>query len=110
LLSRILASSFYFREISVTGLAPADLSGLAFNDLNEALGYALAGGYRIYEADIRIGLAWAHLALSPGPSPKGRGELEAARAEAERAHAMSEEMGYYWGKVDAAEVLSAIVQ
>jgi len=31
----------------------------AFNDLNEALGYAVEGGYRIYEADIRVALAWA---------------------------------------------------
>jgi len=29
-----------------------------FNDLNEALGYAVDGGYRIYEADIRVALAW----------------------------------------------------
>jgi tetratricopeptide (TPR) repeat protein len=34
----------------------------AFSDLTEALEYARAGGYRLYEADIRIGLAWAHLA------------------------------------------------
>ena len=26
---------------------------LGFSDLNEALGYAVDGGYRIYEADIR---------------------------------------------------------
>ena len=76
----------------------------AFNDLNEALNYAVEGGYRIYEADIRVALAWAWLALPPGPSPKsGRGEQ--ARAEAERALQMSTEMGYYWGKLDAQEVL-----
>ncbi len=28
----------------------------AFTDLNEALNYALEGGYRIYEADIRVAL------------------------------------------------------
>ena len=71
----------------------------ASGDLNEALGYAVDGGYRIYEADIRIALAWAHLAA---------GEPSAARAEAQRAQQMSEEMGYYWGKVDAAEVLSTL--
>jgi tetratricopeptide (TPR) repeat protein len=96
-----------------------DPSGLAFADLNEALGYAVEGGYRIYEADIRVALAWAQraaaLTLPPGPrgaagagSPKGRGSLEAARAEAERARRMSEEMGYHWGQVDAAEVLAAL--
>ncbi len=74
-----------------------DLSGLAFNDLNEALGYALAGGYRIYQADIRIGLAWAHLAT---------GDMASARRETERARAISADMGYHWGKVDAEEVLS----
>ncbi len=46
----------------------------AFNDLNEALGYALEGGYRIYEADIRVGLAWAHLR---------EGDLRQARSEAD---------------------------
>jgi tetratricopeptide (TPR) repeat protein len=78
-----------------------DPSGLdqAFSDLNEALGYAVDGGYRIYEADIRIGLAWAHLAA---------GDTNRARQEAERAQRMSADMGYYWGQVDAAEVLAAL--
>ncbi len=71
----------------------------AFSDLNEALDYAVDGGYRIYEADIRIALAWAHLADT---DPK------AARAEAKRAQQMSEQMGYHWGKVDAAEVLAEL--
>jgi len=88
-----------------------NLSGLAFSDLNEALGYAVDGGYRIYEADVRVALAWAHLAaaLTPGPSPRGRGEaLAAARQEAERAQQMSIQMGYHWGQVDAAEVLEEL--
>jgi tetratricopeptide (TPR) repeat protein len=83
----------------------------AFNDLDEALGYATAGGYRIYEADIRVALAWAHraAALTPNPSPKGRGESHAkARAEARRALGMSREMGYHWGQVDAEEVLGEL--
>lgn len=71
----------------------------AFSDLNEALGYALKGGYRIYEADIRVALAWAHLANK---------QQKAARQEAGRALAMSEEMGYYWGKEDAEEVLASV--
>jgi len=82
-------------------------SGL--DDLNEALGYALAGGYRIYEADIRIALAWAHLA-GAGEAGERERELAAARREAERARAMSVEMGYHWGVVDADEVLGAIGQ
>ncbi|MDP2975828.1 MAG: hypothetical protein Q8N45_06390, partial [Anaerolineales bacterium] len=90
----------------------------AFNDLNEALNTAFEGGYRIYEADIRVALAWAYIAdLTPGPSPTlrlrsgqaGRGEsLAKAKAEASRALQMSAEMGYYWGKVDAEEVLKVI--
>ncbi len=88
----------------------------AFNDLNEALNTAFEGGYRIYEADIRVALAWAHIAdLTPGPSPTlrlrsgqaGRGE-SLAKAKASRALQMSAEMGYYWGKVDAEEVLKVI--
>ena len=80
----------------------------AFNNLNEALTYAVEGGYRIYEADIRVALAWAHLSPRP-PSPAGKGVAEpgvrSAKAEAERALQMSTEMGYYWGKLDAGEVL-----
>jgi hypothetical protein len=52
----------------------------AFSDLNEALGYAVDGGYRLYEADIRVALAWAHLAVR---------DPAAARAEAERAQTSS---------------------
>ncbi len=44
-----------------------------YADLNEALDYALQGGYRIYEADIRVALAWAHLVS---------GNLAAAKTEA----------------------------
>jgi len=78
-----------------------DLSGLdqASSDLNEALDYALEGGYRIYEADIRVALAWAHRAAR---------DPARARQEAERAQQMSVDMGYHWGQVDAAEVLAAL--
>lgn len=69
----------------------------ALSDLGEALDYATAGGYRVYEADIRVGLAWAHLAA---------GDVPAARAEAECAAHMSADMGYHWGQVDASEVLA----
>jgi tetratricopeptide (TPR) repeat protein len=71
----------------------------ALSDLNEALGYAKAGGYRIYETDIRVASAWAHVAA---------GDKEMAKAEASHAKQMSEEMGYYWGKKDADEVLAKI--
>ena len=71
----------------------------AFSDLTEALEYARAGGYRLYEADIRIGLAWAHLAA---------GDKAAARDEAGYARQLSQEMGYYWGNKDADEVLAEI--
>ncbi|MBI5955180.1 MAG: tetratricopeptide repeat protein [Chloroflexi bacterium] len=71
----------------------------AFTDLNEALNYAVEGGYRIYEADIRVELAWAYLA---------NGEKEKAKQSAQRALQMSQEMGYHWGKVDAEEVMEKI--
>ncbi|MEO1134028.1 MAG: FtsX-like permease family protein, partial [Cyanobacteria bacterium J06639_1] len=72
----------------------------AANDLEEALGYAVSSGYRIYEADIRVALAWMH---------KAAGQLQTARKEAEKAHRMSEEMGYYWGQKDADEVLAIVL-
>jgi hypothetical protein len=83
-------------------LSSPDLSGLltqAFSDLREALGHATDSGYRIYEADCRIALAWAHLAAQ---------EATTAHQEATRAQTMSQEMGYHWGQVDAAEVLAAL--
>jgi tetratricopeptide (TPR) repeat protein len=74
-------------------------SNAAFSDLNEAIGYCVESGYRIYEADIRVALAWAYLAND---------DKEMARGSAERALQMSEEMGYHWGKVDAEKVLKAV--
>jgi tetratricopeptide (TPR) repeat protein len=73
----------------------------AFTDLEEALGYAVEGSYRIYEADIRVALGWAHLAA---------GDQTRARQEARRAQQMSAQMGYHWGQVDAAELLAAIAE
>jgi len=88
----------------LTPIVPGHLSGLtslqqAFADLREALGYATDGGYRRYEADSRIALAWAHLA-SGSPTD--------ARQEATRAQTMSLDMGYHWGQVDAAEILNRL--
>ena len=74
-------------------------SAAASSDLKEALEYARAGGYRLYEADIRIGLAWAHFAA---------GKDNRARDEATYALQMSQAMGYYWGIVDAKEVLAKL--
>jgi len=71
------------------------------DDLNEALDYALQGGYRIYEADIRIALAWSHLAS---------GNSAEAKVEAAQALTMSQEMDYYWGKVGAEEALDKLGQ
>ncbi len=71
----------------------------AFNDLNEALDFAVRGEYRIFEANIRNALAWAHLA---------NGDTAQVRREAETAQAMSAQMGYHWGGVDAAEVLGRV--
>lgn len=70
----------------------------AFADLDVALSLALQGGYRLYEADIRVALAWAY---------KAQGDEDKARSEAYIARGMSEDMGYYWGQVDAKEVLEA---
>jgi hypothetical protein len=71
----------------------------ALNDLEEALNYATTSGFRIFEADIRVALAWAHIAA---------GDKEKAKAEALHAKQMSKEMGYYWGNIDADEVLTEI--
>jgi hypothetical protein len=72
---------------------------VAFSDLNEALNYCVEGGYRIYETDVRIALGWGYLAND---------EKQNAKQSAERALQMSNEMGYYWGKVDAEKVLKVI--
>ena len=98
------------------GLEDPSGLGLAFSDLNEALGYAVDGGYRIFEADIRVALAWAHLAAAKVPPPEGEGAaaraeaLRRAQDEAKRAQRMSADMGYHWGQVDAAEVLETVRQ
>jgi tetratricopeptide (TPR) repeat protein len=68
-------------------------------DLSQARDYALSSGYRLYEADIRVGMAWKYLSAS---------NSQKAKEEAKLAWKMSEEMGYYWGKVDATEVLEKL--
>jgi tetratricopeptide (TPR) repeat protein len=97
----LLARGRFYAKFSTKDLTGFEnLSGLldqAFTDLNEALNYAIEGGYRIYEADIRVALAWAYLA---------NGEKGKAKESAQRALQMSQEMGYHWGKVDAEEVMN----
>ena len=69
---------------------------LARQYLDEALTYATTSGYRRYEADLRIALAWLHWR---------EGDLVTARREADRAKRASEEMGYFLGKVDSAALI-----
>jgi tetratricopeptide (TPR) repeat protein len=73
----------------------------AFKDLDDALEHAILGGYRIYEVDIRIGIAWAYFVAC---------ERDKARTEAEHAKQMSNDMGYYWGNKDAEELLDKLDQ
>jgi tetratricopeptide (TPR) repeat protein len=68
-------------------------------DLSEAIDYALSGGYRLHEADIRVSIAWMHLATN---------NFQSAEKEAKRAQQMSKKMGYYWGEVGAIELLSKL--
>lgn len=68
-------------------------------DLDEAMNFALAGEYRLYEAELRVAFAWVYLATN---------NISAARAEAMQAQAMSAEMKYYWGTVQARDVLSRL--
>jgi tetratricopeptide (TPR) repeat protein len=76
----------------------------AYNDLKEALEYATGGGYRIYEADIRIALGWVY----QSKRNRIKKDIERARAEVRRGLTMSEEMGYHWGKVDGMEVMKKV--
>lgn len=121
LIEALLARGRFYAKMNVGATRQgksASVSGIdglllqdAFTDLNEALTYAVEGGYRVYEADIRVALGWAWLAQG-GQYQVHSDQWSAARksgkAEAERALQMSEEMGYHWGKVDAKEVLEKI--
>lgn len=96
-------NNFFVHTLSARGCWAARYGNveMAFNDLNKALNSAISKGLRISEANIRVGLAWAYRATS---------NYTDARVQAERAHSMSTDMGYHWGKVDADEVLKAIEQ
>jgi tetratricopeptide (TPR) repeat protein len=82
-------------------LAVKDLkdAATALTDLNEALSLAQEHGYRIYQADAHVALAWARYS---------EGDHAAALSAAKTALTMSAEMGYHWGKLDADEVLSSL--
>lgn len=69
---------------------------IARSTLEEALSYAIATGYRIQEADIRLALARVYLAA---------GNNQTARIEAEYVQRMSQHMGYHWGQVAATDIL-----
>jgi hypothetical protein len=71
----------------------------ARNDLAEALRCATVNGYRLYEADVRVGIAWLYWAEE---------DFAKANAEAQRALEMSQEMGYPWGAIAAQEVLAKL--
>ena len=101
LIEALLARGRFFAKVAVQQTSEVSKTSevsveQAFTDLNEALNYAVEGGYRIYEADIRVALGWAYLA---------NGEKEKAKQSAQRALQMSQEMGYHWGKVDAGEMM-----
>lgn len=71
----------------------------ARSDLEEAFVYALSGGYRLFEIDIRVALASAYLV---------EGNIAKTQEQANKALEMSEKMKYYWGKIYAKEVLDSI--
>jgi tetratricopeptide (TPR) repeat protein len=71
----------------------------AHNDLAEALRCTTVNSYHLYEADVRVGLAWLHHA---------EGNNEEAIAEAAQAKQMSQRMGYYWGAIAADEILEKL--
>ncbi|MBN1876099.1 MAG: tetratricopeptide repeat protein [Anaerolineae bacterium] len=85
---------------------------IAFNDLEEALSYAIRSEYHRYEVDARVALAWAHLAQSQECKPDNAAfqmtHRKAAWQEATQAQTLSTKMGYYWGKLDADTILKKI--
>lgn len=71
----------------------------ALSSLQEALVCAKSGGYRLYEADIIIAMAYLHLASK---------NSDFARRELLRARQMSLEMDYYWGQINSDKGFSAL--
>lgn len=71
----------------------------ASDDLVMARDICRDPGYRLLETDVLIALSRIDTA---------QGRSNEAEAQAKRALRTSEEMGYHWGTVDAAEVLAAL--
>jgi tetratricopeptide (TPR) repeat protein len=71
----------------------------ALSALEEALNVAITHGYRLYEADIHIGLAWTYLNMD---------NKLASKSEAEYAKQISKGIGYFWGQKDSEEILAKI--
>ena len=90
-------------------LAQQGIVGPALSDLGEALRYAVKSGYRIYEADIRVALAWIYLAEADNTGGQQSAQnRERARQEAEQADEISHKTGYYWGRKDAQEIIQRL--
>ncbi|MGH8476273.1 MAG: trypsin-like peptidase domain-containing protein [Methylococcales bacterium] len=68
-------------------------------DLREALEFSKLGGYRIFEVDTRIALAWQWLSAHRYPS---------AWDEAKAARELSQQIGYAHGITDATTILTAL--
>jgi tetratricopeptide (TPR) repeat protein len=71
--------------------------GAAYSDLSEALLHASTNDYLIYEAEIRISLAWCC---------QTENDMKAAQAELDHAQSISSRTGYYWGQVDMGQLYS----
>ncbi|MGF1512908.1 MAG: NB-ARC domain-containing protein [Elainellaceae cyanobacterium] len=78
------------------------------NDLNEAWQYASKGSYRIDEANIHISFAWLLLKEAEHAPNSAEEKRSQARQEANQAMRMSDQMGYYWGRAGAQDVLDAV--
>lgn len=68
-------------------------------DLSEALYYARGGGYQLYEADIRLGLAQLE---------KNRGDRTRAREHAMTANDLATTTLYHWAKMEAGKLIEAL--
>ncbi|NJP04931.1 MAG: hypothetical protein HC837_04525 [Chloroflexaceae bacterium] len=93
LLARGRWGARYHQEAAVIGLSTAR------SNLEEAWNAVLIGGYRLYEVDLRVGLAWLHLA---------DGDTTAALEQARYVQRLSSLLGYHWGDVDAATIIDSI--
>lgn len=69
----------------------------AYSDLEEAYKYASESGYQLYKVDIILGLSLVLLA---------QGNTSKAKERIETAQKMSIKMNYYWGQLEADNLLS----